>query len=119
MSLICIIGLNDLPADIACVAFSDAYADQSSYLAVIDASQSPNVVVYKNVESATPEIVAKSVNSDQVYSANFYPQRPGILVTTGKNHLILWTFEDGGGLELQKKLGLFTRKIPRPRTVTW
>jgi hypothetical protein len=110
--------LDDLPADIACVAFSDV-VDGRSYLSVIDAAQNPNLVVYKNVETGPAEIVAKSVHSDQVYSANFYPQRPTILVTTGKNHVILWTFDDGGGLELQKKLGLFTRKIPRPRTVTW
>jgi len=54
----------------------------------------------------------------QIYSASFYPERPNILLTTGRNHVILWTFEDGGETELQKKLGLFTRKIPRPRIVT-
>ena len=65
MSLLCIIGLDDLPADIACVTFSDVTADATSYLAVVDASQNPNVVVYKNVESGESQIVAKAVNSDQ------------------------------------------------------
>jgi hypothetical protein len=66
LSLLCVIGLDDLPADIACVAFSDSVDGTASYLAVVDASQSPNVVVYKNVENREPEIIAKSVHSDQV-----------------------------------------------------
>ena len=43
LSMICIIGLDDLPADIACVSFSDL-VDGKSYLSVIDASQNPNLV---------------------------------------------------------------------------
>ena len=43
LSMICIIGLDDLPADIACVSFSDL-VDGKSYLSVVDASQNPNLV---------------------------------------------------------------------------
>ena len=45
------------------------------------------------------------------------------MVSTGKNHVYVWTLatnkeSEEGETELRKKQGQFTRKIPRPSSVT-
>ena len=59
----------------------------------------------------------------QITSLHFYPGRQNVLISTGKGHVNVWTLtkkKDGneGETELNKKQGLFTRKIDRPSSVT-
>ena len=59
--------------------------------------------------------------SDAVLALSFYPSRNNVIISSGENHLLVWTLQkdkESGETVLKKRQGLFTKKIPRPKTVT-
>ena len=58
----------------------------------------------------------------QVLALSYYPSRNNVIISAGENHMLVWTLqkdkETGTDLILKKRQGLFTKKIPRPKSVT-
>ena len=112
-SFIMTLGVDLFETSVKTVAFSGTYEDQV-FLAAVDSSQTPVLRVWKNIDSEPELIEETNAHSDEVISAQFYPEPPNIMLTTGKSHVTMWSIAD----QLQSRNGLFTRKIPRPKLVT-
>jgi microtubule-associated protein-like 1/2 len=113
-----LLGVDMFEYSIKCLAFS-GYYDGAAFLAVIDADQSPNLKLWTGLEEGVPKLVGEAkAHSDEVVNVYFYPEPSNIMLTTGKSHVTMWNIQPDGEEVLQKKSGLFTRKIPRPKMVT-
>jgi microtubule-associated protein-like 1/2 len=104
---------------ISCVSFSWPDEDGDSVLAVVDADERPVLSIWSMVEKSPPKQLHNAIASnDDILSVHFLPESTNELVATGKGQVSLWTFsKQDNEAGLDKKQGLFTRKIPRPHSV--
>ena len=122
LELFQVIGAHDdtFSNSISAVSFSSPDSDGESVLAVVDGDERPVLSLWKGPdEDGAPRMLNSAVaTSDAVMSAHFLPESANTLVLTGKGQVSLWSFDkEDEEAELDKKQGLFTRKIPRPAAV--
>ena len=117
LELLHIVGLDYYKSSIASVALSSVDSKKDCfYMAVLDSDTKPVLSLWKLSEDTTRyrRLTKAVAHSDYVKSINFLPDEPYHLITTGKGHVALWSHENR---VLEKKQGLFTRKIERPQFV--
>lgn len=106
--------LDEIPA---CLAFSCVNDEEMSYLALIEDDKTPRIHVWSvtaddEFEKFTSEVAA----SDDPQTLAFFPGDMTQFVSAGDGYVNLWTIDEGDR-DLKRKQGLFTRKIPRPKSV--
>ena len=107
---------------ISSVAFSKSSEGEAGLLAVTDSEATPNLSIWNELDSSNPSLLVSSNSGvDKILSLSFYPSRNNVIISCGEDHLLVWTWQkdkESGDAILKKRQGLFTKKIPRPKTVT-
>lgn len=113
--------LEEFADNVACIALSKITDKGSAMLGVVENGTKTKLSLWSidgNGDEPVSKIASIVAASDNVHSLEFHPTDYNTLILTGKGFVTLWTLKDGpDGPTMERSQGLFTRKIPRPKSV--
>ncbi|TRY69436.1 hypothetical protein TCAL_03039 [Tigriopus californicus] len=113
--------LGEFTDNAACITLSKVTEKGLTILAVVKNGNKSKLSLW-TINGTGDEPVSKIVlvvaGADHVHSLEFHPMDHNTMILTGKGFVTLWTLKDGpDGATMDRSQGLFTRKIPRPKSV--